>query len=300
MYSISVSGLEKVYGSIRAVDGISFTVGSGEVFGLLGPNGAGKSTTVEIMAGLRQRDAGQVSVLGLDPGSQARELRPRIGMQMQSASLYPRLTVLEVLRLFASFYPAPISVAEVLERVELTDKARALTSQLSGGQVQRLSIAVAMIGDGELAFLDEPTTGLDPQARRRVWSVISDLRAAAKTVVLTTHYMEEAERLCDRVAVVDRGRIIAMGSPRALIEEHFSERAVEFRSQGTPDLNLETIRGVTRIEHADGRTTLYTSQVGLTVESLLALVDGAIDDFTVRQATLEDVFLKLTGRRIRE
>ncbi len=298
--SITVSGLKKTYGDVRAVDGISFTVGSGEVFGLLGPNGAGKSTTVEIMAGLRKRDGGRVSVLGLDPGRQAMALKPRIGMQMQSASLYPRLTVHEILRLFASFYPAPIAIEDVLDRVELADKARALTSQLSGGQIQRLSIAVAMIGDGELVFLDEPTTGLDPQARRRVWSVVGDLQKSGKTVVLTTHYMEEAELLCDRVAVVDRGRIIALGSPRSLIGENFSERAVEFSSGSVGGLDLETVRGVSRIEHGDDRTTLYTSQVGLTVESLMSLVDGGIDDLTVRQATLEDVFLKLTGRRIRE
>jgi ABC-2 type transport system ATP-binding protein len=302
--SIVVSGLWKSYGAVKAVAGVDFTVQSGEVFGMLGPNGAGKSTTVEILAGLRRRDAGQVKVLGMDPGVDAAQLKSRIGMQLQSVSLYPRLKVLEVLRLFASFYSRPLDPLAVLDRVDLREKAGALTNQLSGGQAQRLAIALAMIGDGEMLFLDEPTTGLDPQARRMLWEVILDLKQAGKTVVLTTHYMEEAERLCDRVAVIDYGRIIALGSPRELVAQHFREQAVEFEAPGfSGEAALGEIPGISRVERDGDTITLYTDQVSQTVEALLALAGSngmAVRDFMVRRATLEDVFLRLTGRRIRE
>ncbi|MDQ7793227.1 MAG: ABC transporter ATP-binding protein [bacterium] len=301
--AVVVAGLKKNYGGVEAVAGVDFTVRAGEVFGMLGPNGAGKSTTVEILAGLRRRDAGDVSVLGLDPATAAKELKARIGMQLQSVALYPRLRVWEVLCLFASFYRRPLKPAEVLSRVGLADKAHSLTNQLSGGQAQRLAIAMAMIGDGELLFLDEPTTGLDPQARRMLWQVILDLKQGDKTVVLTTHYMDEAERLCDRVAIIDHGRIIALGSPRDLVAEHFREQAVEFEAHGlSAELAPGQIPGVTRIERNGGMVTLYTTQVSRTVEALLTCRGGeetGLRDFTARRATLEDVFLKLTGRRIR-
>lgn len=302
-HSVVVAGLRKSYGEVQAVAGVDFTVGYGEVFGMLGPNGAGKSTTVEILAGLRQRDAGDVSVLGLDPGTDVRELKSRIGMQLQSVSLYPRLRVSEILRLFASFYRRPLDPGAIMNRVGLADKAAALTNQLSGGQAQRLAIAIAMIGDGEIMFLDEPTTGLDPQARRVLWEIILDLKQGGKTVVLTTHYMEEAERLCDRVAIVDYGRIIALGKPRDLVDRHFREQAVEFdAADSPPEHGLREVPGVTRVERNEDTVTVYTTDVARTVEALLASNGPAgseVRDFTARRATLEDVFLKLTGRRIR-
>lgn len=302
--SIEVFDLQKSYGTLRAVDGIEFSVKNGEVFGLLGPNGAGKSTTVEILAGLRRRDAGRVSVLGLDPETDGGKLKSKIGMQLQSVSLYPRLKVIEILQLFASFYRRPLTPAEVLNRVNLDDKAGSLTSALSGGQTQRLAVAIAMIGDGELLFLDEPTTGLDPQARRLLWEVIIDLKQAGKTVVLTTHYMEEAEHLCDRVAIIDYGRIIALGSPPELITAHFHEQAIEFNAPGLSDESeLRQLDGVSRAESNDDTVTLYTANVIQTMEAVLALAAARgmeVQNFTVRRATLEDLFLKLTGRRIRE
>ncbi|MEW6522987.1 MAG: ABC transporter ATP-binding protein [Bacillota bacterium] len=305
MDAIMVSGLTKVYGSLRAVDGIGFSVARGEVFGMLGPNGAGKTTTTEILAGLRHRDSGDVRVLGLDPGRAGNVLKTRISIQLQSAALYPRLTVLETVRLFASFYPDSLNPVIVLEQVGLRSSTRVLTSKLSGGQLQRLAIATSLVGNGELLFLDEPTTGLDPQARRALWQVITGLKDQGKTVFLTTHYMDEAERLCDRVAVVDNGRIIALGAPRALIHDHFRERAVEFADPTGIAANIDLTRlpGVTRMERHHQTVTLYTTEVTATVENLLAKAGGngsAIDEFNVRQATLEDLFLKLTGRRIRE
>ncbi|NLZ28626.1 MAG: ABC transporter ATP-binding protein [Firmicutes bacterium] len=301
---IVVSGLQKSYGSLKAVNGIDFTVKKGEIFGLLGPNGAGKSTTVEILAGLRQRDAGQVTVLGMDPATDSSKLKSRIGMQLQSASLYPRLKVAEILRLFASFYRRPLPPTEVLKRVNLEDKAGSLTSTLSGGQSQRLSVAIAMIGDGELLFLDEPTTGLDPQARRLLWEVIATLKQKGKTVVLTTHYMEEAEYLCDRVAVIDYGRIIALGSPPELIASHFQEQAIEFDAPGLSGGDeLHLLDAVKRVESNGDTVTLYTTDAIRTMEAVLAVAATRgmeVQNFTVRRATLEDLFLKLTGRRIRE
>lgn len=301
---IVVSGLQKSYGPVKAVNGIDFTVKRGEIFGMLGPNGAGKSTTVEILAGLRQRDAGRVTVLDMDPGTGSSKLKSRIGMQLQSVSLYPRLKVTEILRLFASFYRHPLSPAEVLKRVDLVDKAASLTNTLSGGQSQRLAIAIAMIGDGELLFLDEPTTGLDPQARRLLWEVIATLKQEGKTVVLTTHYMEEAEYLCDRVAVIDFGRIIALGSPSELIAAQFQEQAIEFDAPGfSGEDELHQLDGVKRAESNGDTVTLYTIDAIRTMEAVLSLAAARgidVQNFTVRRATLEDLFLKLTGRRIRE
>ncbi|MGQ9779074.1 MAG: ABC transporter ATP-binding protein [Bacillota bacterium] len=303
---VVVEGLAKMYGALRAVDGVSLTVEQGEVFGLLGPNGAGKTTTVEILVGLRRRDGGKVSVLGFDPWTHAKEFRSRIGIQLQQVALYPRLTVAETVALFASFYPRSLDPAAVIERVGLAEKARTQAKDLSGGQRQRLAIALTMVGDAEIVFLDEPTTGLDPQARRGIWELIRDLKARGKTVFLTTHYMEETERLCDRVAVMDHGRIIALDSPQALIDQHFVERAVEFASPVlVGDEGLGNLPGVTRLqtEAEEGRFTLYTTDAGLTVDALMrhaAAHRAPLENLVVRQASLEDVFLTLTGRRIRE
>ncbi|HSW10086.1 MAG TPA: ABC transporter ATP-binding protein [Bacillota bacterium] len=304
METVLIENLRKSYGKVKAVDGISFTVQAGEVFGMLGPNGAGKTTTVEIMVGIRNRDSGHVTVLGLDPRTSPQAVKARVGVQLQSTELYPRLTTLEVLRLFGSFYPRPADPEAILDLVGLAEKRQSLVMHLSGGQVQRLALGTALVGDAQVVFLDEPTTGLDPQARLQLWEVIRKFKEMGKTVFLTTHYMEEAERLCDRVAIIDHGRIIALGSPRALVAEHFSERAIEFRPQaGGAPADFAHLPAVTRAERQGEMVILYTRQVAPVLESILASPGtngGGIADITVRQATLEDVFIKLTGRRMRE
>ncbi len=297
--------LQKRYGELRAVDGISFMVEPGEIFGLLGPNGAGKTTTVEMLVGLRQRDGGRISVLGLDPGRQSVALKNRIGVQLQQVALYPRLTVLEMASLFASFYPRRLDPAATIAKVGLQDKAHTRTKDLSGGQRQRLAIALTMVGDADLVFLDEPTTGLDPQARRNLWNLILDLKSRGKTILLTTHYMEEAEKLCDRVAIIDHGRIIAMDTPRALVAQRFAEKAIEFESEAlSRDERLRALSGVTRV-HANGGdvVTLYATDVAAAITDLMRYSSERhlpLEDLVVRRATLEDVFLDLAGRRIRE
>ncbi len=301
---VNVQDLRKYYGKVRAVDGLSFTVEKGEIFGMLGPNGAGKTTTVEVLVGIRKRDSGTVFVLGMDPERQPMAVKDRIGVQLQTASMYPRLTVSEVVRLFCSFYSRHLEPAEIISQVGLQNKAGTQIKNLSGGQVQRLAIALAMVNDGDLVFLDEPTTGLDPQARRNLWDVVFSLKKSGKTIFLTTHYMDEAERLCDRVAVIDHGKIIALGSPHDLIRDHFLERALEFIQPALAgDERLSGLSGVTRVRGNGERVTLYTTDVPRTIASLMELgevVGAPIKDMVIRQATLEDVFLKLTGRRIRE
>jgi ABC-2 type transport system ATP-binding protein len=302
---VVVRNLEKHYGELAAVDGISFSVFKGEIFGLLGPNGAGKTTTVEMLVGLRPYDKGTIDVLGYDPRKKSVELKHRIGVQLQQVALYPRLTVREMTDLFAGFYRKRIDPMEIITKVGLREKARTQTMKLSGGQKQRLAIALTMVGDADLIFLDEPTTGLDPQARRSLWDLILDLKKRGKTIFMTTHYMDEAERLCDRVAVIDHGRIIALDKPRELIKEHFKEKAVEFESAMlAQDKGLKNLSGVSRA-HANGDNvvTLYTLNVAHTIDDLMrysSRLQAPVEDLVVRHATLEDVFLKLTGRRIRE
>ena len=301
--AVNVQDLHKQYGDVRAVDGASFAIASGEVFGLLGPNGAGKTTTVECILGLRQPDAGQITVLGMEHGAQSRQIKARIGAQLQTTGLYPRLTARELVCLFGQLFPRALPAGEVLELVGLEEKARARSADLSGGQRQRLAVALALVNDPDLVFLDEPTTGLDPQARRKLWDVIRDLKGTGKTVLLTTHYMEEAEQLCDRVAVMDHGQVIALDTPSALIHQHFQETAIEFVALGEPPRErLAALPGVTQSLFENGRPTLYSTDVPRTMAGLFDLVTAgmlAFKDVTVRQATLEDVFLKLTGRRIR-
>jgi ABC-2 type transport system ATP-binding protein len=280
-------------------------VDEGEIFGLLGPNGAGKTTTVEMLVGLRPRDGGVISVLGLDPGQGSAKLSSRIGVQLQQVALYPRLTVLEMATLFASFYPRRLDPAETIAKVGLKEKSGTQTKDLSGGQRQRLAIALTMVGDADLVFLDEPTTGLDPQARRSLWDLVLDLKRRGKTILLTTHYMDEAERLCDRVAIVDHGRIIALDTPRQLVNQHFGERAIEFQSEALcHDEKLKTLAGVSRVHvNGDDVITLYTANVAAAVDELMRYSSerqSPVEDLVVRRATLEDVFLKLAGRRIRE
>ena len=302
--TIEVYDLHKRYGDTLAADGVTFTVAAGEVFGLLGPNGAGKTTTVECILGLRQPDSGKITVLGMEYGARSRQMRARIGAQLQTTGLYPRLTVHELVHLFAQLFPTARPVDEVIAQVDLQEKARTPSKDLSGGQKQRLAVALALVNDPDLVFLDEPTTGLDPQARRGLWDVVRDLKRAGKTVLLTTHYMEEAEQLCDRVAVMDHGRIIAMVTPQALIRQHFQETAIEFVPLNEPPRErLAALPGVTQLLFEDGHPTLYSTDVPRTMAGLFELVTAGtltFKDMTVRQATLEDVFLKLTGRRIRE
>jgi len=305
--AIEATGLRKYYNSTKAVDGISFQVAQGEVFGMLGPNGAGKTTTVEMCEGLRTPDSGQVSVLGLDVTREPEKVKARIGVQLQTTALYPRLTVREILDLFRTFFPGKESHDSdtLMDLMNLREKEKTLTKNLSGGQRQRLSVALALINMPELMFLDEPTTGLDPQARRNMWDVIRDLRKSGTTVFLTTHYMEEAESLCDRVAVVDAGKIIAMDTPRELVNQHFQESAIEFDDkQNLPEVGaFRTLPGVTRTRRDGQHVTLYTTDATSTLGGLSAMAARKaihFDDLYVRRATLEDVFLKLTGKTLRE
>jgi ABC-2 type transport system ATP-binding protein len=303
-HAIEVHDLRKSYGEVRAADGVTFSVAEGEIFGLLGPNGAGKTTTVECLLGLRQPDVGEVRLLGMEHGSQSSAIRARLGVQLQTTGLLPQLTVREQMGLFARLFPRALPVDDVLDRVGLREKAKTATKSLSGGQKQRLAVALALVNDPDLIFLDEPTTGLDPQARRGLWDVIRALRAQGTTVLLTTHYMEEAEQLCDRVAIMDHGRIIELDSPEALINKHFRETAIEFVALGeSPRERLSALPAVGQTLFENGHATLYSSDVPRTMAGLFELVSAhalAFKDMTVRQATLEDVFLKLTGRRIRE
>jgi ABC-2 type transport system ATP-binding protein len=274
---ISVSGLVKSYGRHEVLHGISFAVEAGEVFGLLGPNGAGKTTTVEIREGYRGRDAGDVRVLGQDPGGAGPDFRARIGIVLQSSAVYPVLSVRETLELFAGYYPRPRRPDEVIELVGLTDKADARVRTLSGGQLRRLDLALALIGDPELIFLDEPTTGFDPAARRHAWETIRDLRELGKSILLTTHYMEEAQRLSDRIAILGEGRIVATGSPEELLSGHGLVE-IRFRRNGE-ELVIATTEP-TRVLHE------------LTSEALATGVE--LEGLEVHRRTLEDVYLELT------
>lgn len=306
--SIRVKGLKKYYGQVKAVDGISFEVKSGSIFGMLGPNGAGKTTTIETLVGLNKKDAGEIEILGYNPDRELEKIKKMVGVQLQSPSLFPRLTVKEIIKLFGSFYPDPLDTREVMERVGLEKKANDQVKSLSGGQRHRLAVGIAMVSNGNIIFLDEPTTGLDPQARRQLWEVISALKGEGKTVFLTTHYMDEAEKLCDFLVIIDRGKVIASGSPAELIRNNFQETAVEFLDPGLTEdekeklAELELARRLS-YESEEKHIILYTEEVPKTVKGLLDYsneIGKPIDDIIVRHASLEDVFLKLTGRGIRE
>jgi len=302
---VRVTDLRKRYGDVEAVAGVSFEVHAGEVFGLLGPNGAGKSTTIEILEGLRIQDAGQATVLGLDARHQADALKGRIGIQLQTAALYPRLTVTELIDLFASFYPRHVPTADLVQELNLGERRHTQSRQLSGGQRQRLSVALALVNDPELVFLDEPTTGMDPAGRRSLWDLVQGLRARGRTVLLTTHHMEEAEVLCDRVAIMDHGRILELGTVEELVSRRFHERAVRFeRLDGVDDAALAMLPGVRRVVHEEETATLlYTSDVASTVGALLAMGEERGTEalgLGIRSPSLEDVFLALTGRAIRD
>ncbi len=302
--AISVRDLRKRYADVQAVDGVTFEVRPGEVFGMLGPNGAGKTTTVEMMEGLRAPDSGEVRVLGIDATRDAPALKERIGIQLQTAALYPNLTVAETIELFRSFFRRARPTPELIDALDLGERRDARTKVLSGGQRQRLSVALALVNEPEVLFLDEPTTGMDPQARRSLWGLVRELADRGTTVLLTTHYMEEAEELCDRVAVMDHGRILELGGVPELIGRRFRELSVRF--DDIPDLPgpmLDGLPGVTRVMRDDGVTALYTRDVAGTIGGLLALTaerGTEPGNLTVRRATLEDVFLDLTGRALRD
>jgi ABC-2 type transport system ATP-binding protein len=304
--AISVHGLRKNYGDFEAVRGVDFEVTAGEVFGLLGPNGAGKTTTVEILEGLRPRSHGDVSVLGYDPGVQVRQLKDRIGVCLQATNLPEKIKVHEALSLFAAFYSRNVDNGKLLERLQLTDKRDEYYSKLSGGQKQRVALALAMVNDPQLLFLDEPTSGLDPQVRLEIHKLIEELRGARRTILLTTHYIEEAERLCDRVAIIDEGRIVAMGTPHELQARVLGQSAIEIScEQPLPADGLPIFVKVSKYALSDdGRNlSLHSAQPAKAIVELVKWIDQLgieLTDIHLKRPTLEDVFIELTGKRLRE
>jgi len=305
--ALCVRGLRKAYGDVVAVDGIGLEVKTGECFALLGPNGAGKTTTIEICEGLTTPDAGTVELLGLEWKRDARQLRQRLGVQLQETQLAEKLTVEETVRLFHSFYERGPAVADVIAMVQLEEKRSARVGQLSGGQKQRLAMACALVGDPDLLFLDEPTTGLDPQARRQVWQLSEHFKTAGRTIILTTHYMDEAERLSDRVAIMDHGRIIALGTPRELVASIGADHVVEFAidaADSAPNVaELERLEGVRRARAENEGFQLQVTELHRAVPALLAELDRRgipLTELRTHSATLEDVFVTLTGRHLRE
>jgi len=310
--AIQCRDLRKTYdGKVEAVRGLNLEIQTGECFGLLGPNGAGKTTTIEILEGLLEPTSGEVSIFGHSWRENAREMREWLGISLQETRLSEKLTVRETVELFASFYREPRSCDEVLEQLQLTEKADAWVGKLSGGQRQRLAVATALVCNPKILFLDEPTTGLDPQSRRQLWDIIREFQRAGGTVLLTTHYMDEAERLCDRLAIVDHGQIIAEGSPADLIERlgghHVVEFAVEANLGGQSDgAELGAWRALPSVESVredDGMMALSVKEPHLTIPALLEAVGkqgSKLQRLTTRQASLEDVFVRLTGRHLRE
>jgi ABC-2 type transport system ATP-binding protein len=301
---IQVDDVRKSYGAVKAVDGVSFQVAKGEIFGLLGPNGAGKTTTMEMIEGLHLPDSGHIQVLGMDVRRFAVAIKNRVGVQLQTAALYPQLTVAELLSLFGSFYNRQQPVERLLADLELGEKRDAQTKNLSGGQRQRLSVALALVNDPEAVFLDEPTTGLDPAARQGLWQVIRRMKSEGRTILMTTHYMEEAEALCDRLAIMDHGRILDIGTVNELIGRRFRERGVHFGRVGAPDEErLKALPGVSRVVYEQDEVVLYTGDVPATIAALLELTTRARTEpanLMIRRGSLEDVFLELTGRALRD
>jgi ABC-2 type transport system ATP-binding protein len=300
---VQVTSIRKTYGSIVAVDDVSFDVREGEIFGLIGPNGAGKTTTMECVEGLRKPDRGTISVLSLDPMRDARALQNRVGVQLQQAQLQKRIKVWEAVDLWASLYPRAVNGASLLERLGLADKRDAWFMTLSGGQKQRLFIALALIHDPEVVLLDELTTGLDPQARRAIWDMVRGIRERGKTVLLTTHLMEEAERLCDRVAIIERGRVIDSGTPDNLVRRHCPEQTV---SLATADASARErfarVPGLETVNQEGTRFTLRGRSEDFITDVIHCISEHRIrvTEFRTETANLEDVFLKLTGHSIRD
>ncbi len=313
--SLKLSGVRKAFADVQAVDGLDLEVACGECFGLLGPNGAGKTTTIEICEGLTDPDSGTVELLGLNWGTGSRELRQRIGIQLQETQFPDKMTVEETLRMFRSFFKRGISIEESIRTAQLEEKRTSRVGGLSGGQKQRLAMACALVGNPELLFLDEPTTGLDPQARRHLWDLVERLKDAGRTIILTTHYMDEAERLCGRVAIMDHGKVIALGTPQQLIAAVGGEDIVEFAvgsgEPGAPEsghavvdaAELTAIPSVQSHRVEDGLHQLSVSELHTAVPGIFAALRAQglhLSEFRTHSATLEDVFVRLTGRNLRD
>jgi len=303
---ISVENLHKSYGDFEAVRGINLEVKSGEVYGLLGPNGAGKTTTLEILEGLRPRTSGTVSVLGLDPGLQSKEIKDRIGVSLQATNLPDKMKVHEALDLFAAFYSKNADRDQLLKRLQLWDKKDALYKTLSGGQKQRVALALSLVNDPALLFLDEPTTGLDPQVRLEIHSMIQELKQDKRSILITTHYIEEAERLCDRVAIIDAGKIIELGTPREIQERVLGQTQVEVTTTNALPLDAlpEKIRDEKHSTRNGGRTlSVQSAAPAALIVELVRWIDQlgyGLEDIQMKRPTLEDVFIELTGKRLRE
>jgi ABC-2 type transport system ATP-binding protein len=303
---IQVEGLKKSYGSFAAVKGIDFEVHAGEVFGLLGPNGAGKTTTVEILEGLRARSGGRVSVLGYDPEVQTLELKDRLGVCLQATNLQEKMKVREAMEVFSSLYTRTVDTAQLLKRLQLWEKREAQYSKLSGGQKQRLALALALLNDPQALFLDEPSAGLDPQARLEIHELVQDLRREQRTILLTTHYIEEAEKLCDRVAIIDEGRIIAMGTPRQIQEKTFSDSTIEIQCEQPLDAGdipqwSEAVR--TSLDERRVLLTVASRRPARTIVEMVKWLDeqGAeLADIRIKRPSLEEAFIELTGKNLRE
>jgi ABC-2 type transport system ATP-binding protein len=303
--AIHVSGLRKSYGDFEAVRGIDFDVAQGEVFGLLGPNGAGKTSTVEILEGLRPRTAGDVKVLGYDPAADTRAIKDRIGVCLQSTNLPDKMTVRESLALFGAFYSREVDRDKLLQRLQLWEKRNEFYSKLSGGQKQRVALALALVNDPQLVFLDEPTTGLDPQVRLEIHGLISELRADKRTILMTTHYIEEAERLCDRVAIVDEGKIIAIGTPRELQAQTLGQSRVEIQTAQPMPMEVPGFEYSEKHTLSEDRLHLvvYSTRPARTLPELIKWIDQHgidLEDINLKKPTLEDVFIELTGKKLRE
>jgi ABC-2 type transport system ATP-binding protein len=305
--ALRVRNLCKSYKDVKAVNGLDLEVRAGECFGLLGPNGAGKTTTVEICEGLTAPDSGDVEVLGMRWNTDAEQLRQHLGIQLQDTQLSEKLTVLETVRLFRSFFHQGPPAGEVIALVQLEEKQKSRVGDLSGGQKQRLALACALVGDPEFLFLDEPTTGLDPQARRQLWDLIEGFKSSGKTILLTTHYMDEAERLCERIAIMDHGKEIALGTPRELIASIGAEHMVEFSSgtlsNGLDLAGLQRLAGVRAVRTMNGAVQLQVSELHTAVPALLDELRRqgvALTELRTHSATLEDVFVTLTGRHLRD
>ncbi|HMD07395.1 MAG TPA: ABC transporter ATP-binding protein [Candidatus Acidoferrum sp.] len=304
---LRVTGLRKAYQDVVAVKGLDLEVRAGECFGLLGPNGAGKTTTVEICEGLTEPDSGEVELLGMHWNSDAKELRQRLGIQLQDTQLSEKLTVFETLRLFRSFFDQGPDASDAIALVQLEEKKDSRVGNLSGGQKQRLALACALVGDPDFLFLDEPTTGLDPQARRQLWELIEQFKSSGRTILLTTHYMDEAERLCERVAIMDNGKQIALGSPRELIASTCAEHMVAFSAGAKSSvLNVAALRqieGVRDVRSENGTVEMQVTELHLAVPALLAELTRQnipLTELSTHSATLEDVFVSLTGRHLRD